>query len=134
MQHRIEEANLVGKTTVEHCLAKLEEGYNARSMGAYVDSLESPSCCLIMAHFPGVVMMGTSAFILFAYASPEKRGTPGLFESIVSTAENYAKLNGASSVFGSSWLYKGCRGIDSLWKASGYEIQESVYVKHLDDK
>lgn len=131
IEKRIVESNLVGRSSVEECLASLQRGYDMRYMAAYVDNLEEPKSCLIMSHFPGVSTFGLMAHITLIYVSPKQRGKLNIVKTLIETAENYAKLCGAMSVVGTSWVYKGSRGTDELWLRNGYEIQEKVYIKNL---
>lgn len=114
-----------------YSLARLEEGYDNRSLAAYVDSLESPSHCLILSNYQGQVLKGTIAFVRLIYSLPEKRGDRGIIKTMMATIENYARLHGAISVSGSSWKLSGGLHIDALWKSFGYTEQEVIYTKQL---
>lgn len=128
---RLAESNLLDRSTVESAKANLIRGYEARYMGAYVDDVENPKYCLIMATFPGMATSDLMAQIVLIYVSPEVRGDVEALNIMVNTAENYARLNGASSLTGSSWLFRGSEDIGSIWKHYGFEIQETTYVKIL---
>ena len=128
---RIEESNLQDRSTVDYALKSLERGYAGRYMGAYVDDFEKPTCCLIISHFPGMATSGIVAYINLIYISPELRGRSEIAKVLMQTAENYANLNSASVLIGTSWLYRGSKGSDAFWKDRGFEVQETQYVKHL---
>ena len=130
-KQRIAEAKLTERSTVESCMESLKKGYELRYMAAYVDDVEDPQCCLIMAHFPGMATLGLMAHIALIYVCPKQRGKLEILNTLLSTAENYAKLNGAVYVAGTSWIYRGCKGTDEMWKSHGYEAQETIYVKPL---
>lgn len=128
---RIEESNLTERSNVDDCLVKLDKGYDARYMAAYVDNVQDPKCCLIMSHFPGMATSGVLAHITLVYVAPEKRGDIETINVILATAENYAKFHKADTLVGTSWLYRGSKGTDDMWKRKGFEPQETIYVKHL---
>ena len=127
----ISESNLQGKCAVPDMMAKLQRGYESRCMGAYVDNKESPKHVLIMCHHPGLAMQGTVATILRIFTMPEARGETEAVDVMVKTAENYARLHGASVLLGSSWIFRGARSIDALWTHYGFEPQERIFSKTL---
>jgi hypothetical protein len=119
------------RSDVSYILARVEDGYSSRSMAAYVDSLESPSHCLILATWPGIITKGVIATVVLIYSLPEVRGNKEVLKTLMSTIENYARLSGADTILGSAWKY-GCESpIDSLWKKYKYVEQETTYVKLL---
>lgn len=128
---RIVESNLQKRSTVDDAIITLTRGYDGRFMSAYADNFENPQFCLIMAHFPGMATAGTIAHISLMWVDPAHRGDAEALEVLFQTAENYARLNGADVLVGTSWLYRGSKGTDSLWLKKGYEVQETQYVKHL---
>jgi hypothetical protein len=119
------------RADVDESLAAVENGYTNKRMGVYVDDLVSPKHCLILALMPGLATKGMLVTVLLIYSVPEERGRADIIDAMMFTIDNYATLNGATDILGSSWKYKGARGIDSLWLSRGYEIQETVYVKTL---
>lgn len=131
VKSRIEESNLTDRSNVDDCLVKLDRAYDGRVGAAYVDDVQSPKCCLIMTHFPGVVTTEILAHISLVYVAPEQRGNLRVVNTILTTAENYAKFHQADTLIGSSWLYRDSKSTDELWKRHGFEIQETIYVKHL---
>lgn len=131
LQARVAEANLQQRTSAETILKTLRATYATRCAGAYVDSFENPRHVLIMTHFPGADVLGLQAFISFLYVAPEVRGNKDNLDDMFAAAANYAKLNGADILMGSSWIYRGAKASDLLWRSAGFEPQETVYVKHL---
>lgn len=127
------DAELVSQrgTSVEHVMSSVEKGYNNRTVGVYVDDLEDPKHCLILALVPGFYVEGLMVVVLLIYSVPEERGNKEALDTMHLTIENYAKIHGAETILGSSWVYKGSRGIDSMWQSRGYEKQEVAYVKLL---
>jgi hypothetical protein len=118
-------------TTVEHVMASVERGYGNRTVGVYVDDVDNPLHCLVLALVPGFYVEGLMVVVLLIYSMPEERGNKEALDALHLTIENYAKIHGAETILGSSWIYRGSRGIDAMWKARGYEAQEIAYVKLL---
>ena len=131
LQARLEEANLTTFTSVDFVLAKLETTYGMHCAGAYVDDFDAPKHCLIISHFPSTLIPGTVAYINLIYSLPSARGNPEDVKVLFDTAENYARLNGAIAISGSSWVFRGSKGTDALWKSHKYEAQEITYLKTL---
>jgi hypothetical protein len=131
LKARLIESNLQERSDADDCLVKVDKGYGARVMAAYVDDVQNPKCCLVMSHFPSIATSGTLAHISLVYVAPEKRGDLEVVKVILTTAENYAKFHQADTLAGTSWLYRGSKSTDALWKRNGFEIQETIYVKHL---
>lgn len=131
LQTRLEESNLTERTSVDFILSKLETLYGMHSAGAYVDDFDSPKHCLLMTHFPSSLVPGVVAYVSLIYSMPEARGDAKAVDVLFETAENYARLNGAIAVSGSSWIFRGSKGTDALWKSRKYEAQETVYLKTL---
>lgn len=131
LQARLEESNLTTRTSVDFILTNLEATYGLHRAGAYVDDFDAPKHCLIISHFPSALTHGTVAYINLIYSLPSARGNPEDVKVLFDTAENYARLNGAIAVSGSSWIFRGAKGTDTLWKSQKYEVQETVYLKTL---
>jgi hypothetical protein len=130
---RIKEANLTERSNVDHCISNLEKGYEGKFMGAYVDKVEDPEVVLIMSHFPGVATLNLVACINLIYVVPSKRGDTSTLAVLLRTAENYARMNGADSVLGTSWVYRGAEDTSKVWLGNGYEPQEKIFIKHLEE-
>lgn len=131
LAHSIEEANLTGRASVPDMLAKLRRGYENQCMGVYVDDFDKPQHLLIMAHMPGLATEALCAFVIRIYSAPEARGDTKAVDVMVATAENYARLHQAECLIGGSWIFRGARDIEALWKYYGFEPQEKSYVKFL---
>jgi hypothetical protein len=119
------------RNTLEQALRSLEQGYENRTVAVYVDNLDSPKHCVALALVPGFMVEGLMVVVLLIYSIPEERGLKEVLDSQHMTIDNYAKIHGASTIIGSSWEYKGSRGIAAMWKSRGYEKQEVTYVKLL---
>lgn len=131
IRHRVEESHLEKRTTVGDLLAKLERGYNNRTMAAFVDDVDNPKACLIMSVFLGLVSDDCYANIILLYLVPELRGKKEYGDVLIKTAEGYAKMHSATRLMGTSWVYKQSKGIDWFWKNHGFEPQETIYVKEV---
>lgn len=125
------EMNLTERSSWDAWLQRMNAGYAAQYMAIYVDDVETPKHVLILANWPGMVTKGTLTAVVLIYSHPEQRGDPKTAATLMHTIENYARINGSTSILGSSWTYLGNRPIDSLWKAYGYVEQEITYVKLL---
>lgn len=125
------EMNLAERGDVQAGLERIDAGYISRSMAVYVDDVEKPSHCIVLATWPGIVTKGLLVAVILIYSLPEARGNTEAINVMMSTIENFAKLNGAECILGSSWKYLGARPIDSLWTSHGYVEQETTYVKLL---
>lgn len=133
LTERIRESNIEKRSTVDFCFSGMDRGYDGKYMGAYVDDAAEPTVALVMSHFPGMATFNLLAFINLIYVKPERRGDPKVLEVLLRTAENYAKLNGADTLVGSSWLYRGSEDSSKMWERNGFEIQEKIYIKHLEE-
>ena len=130
---RIKESNLQLRSTPELCLFNAERGYDGKYLGAYADNIEDPKVVLIMTHFPGMATFNMMAFVNLLYVEKSMRGDPEVVKVLLRTAENYAKLNGADAVVGTSWIYRGARDTSKMWTDAGFEPQEKIFIKHLEE-
>jgi hypothetical protein len=131
LAERLEECKLSTLSSPEYILGKLKDFYSIRSAGAYVDDTNDPKHCLIMLHFPGVAVDRMLATISLIYTRIGHRGDPANVDVLFTTAENYARLNGADLLNGSSWLFDGSKRTDALWEKRGFTVESINYVKKL---
>jgi hypothetical protein len=132
-EDRVIESNLTERSDVNELLLKLERGYDNRSTAAFVDNLEKPQCCLIMSMFIGTCTEDQYANIILLYVAPTLRGKLNYVNALMKTAKAYATTNGATSLVGTSWLYRGSKSTELFWKKHGFEDQEKIFVLHLTD-
>jgi len=125
------EHTLQHKATVEQAMRSMAVGYERRNTSIYMDDFDSPKHCLVLCHVPGVLVEGLMVIVMLIYTVPEERGNKESLNLLHQTIENYARIHGAETIIGSSWEYKGSRGIGPMWEAQGYEKQEITYVKLL---
>lgn len=131
IEHRIKESNLSERATLEEEMVKLERGYNARLMAAFVDNFEEPKVALIMSNFPSTVTDGNYAYCLLYYVVPELRGKSEYGKLLITTAEAYGRFHRCDYLIMTSWIYKGAKGTDAFLKRYGFEPQEVSHVKKL---
>lgn len=124
------EMGMSNHTNVPYSLARLEDGYDTRSAAAYVDNLEDPKHCIVITYVPGMIRNGVVAFFRLIYSLPDVR-SPKIQKILIETGENFARLNGAVSISGSSWKLTSKRDIGPIWKTEGYTEQEVIYTKQL---
>jgi hypothetical protein len=127
----IGESSCAERTTVEHCLERLAQGYITQSMDAYVDNVESPRQVIIFGRYPGFATKEELIYINFVYSLEEDRLKPETAAAFKNVIEKYCEVHRRDAIVASSWEYRGSRGIGSFWRSLGFERQEVVYVKHL---
>ncbi len=126
----LKEANLEKRSSVEHCLARIIEGYAKREMDAYADDPLNPKHVIIFGKCRGIVTKEEITTILWIYSVPEERGTPESLAAFKRQIDNYSELFHADVVMGSDWQYLGCKmGTAAFWRSMGFERQETVYVR-----
>lgn len=131
LEERLKESGLSKLSNPDYVLKRVKDLYSIRSAGAYVDDFRNPKHCLIMTHFPSMLIDDITASISLIYTRPEFRGNPEDVEVLYSTAENYARLNGAKTITGSSWLLGGGKRDDKPWNEREYALQSVSYIKML---
>jgi len=131
LAERLKESHLDKVTTPEIIIEKLTHLYSIRSAGVYVDDVKDPKHVLGMTHFPSLWGKGVDATISLIYTRPAFRGNQEHVDTLYRTAENYARLNGASTLTGSSWLLDGSKRTDALWEKHGFSLQSITYTKSL---
>lgn len=131
----IEDVAIAHRTSPEYCVGNVEKGYEARAIAAYVDDLESPKCCLVVAMGRSPVLDENLSIIYRIWVRPDLvavREGVALSKEMAKTFEAYAEMNGADGILASSWVYRNAPDIGSFWEKLGFEIQEKIYIKHLN--
>ena len=131
LSRRAIESNLAEQPTVEKYMEFLMLGYDQQVIGAYADDLVDPKICLLMVSVVNPASDTKAAHILLIYVDPLIRGNPSVFSDLVTYAENYTKLVGATHLVSSSWTFRGSRSISALWEKFGFEEQEIKYIKFV---
>lgn len=131
LAERLKECKLSKLSSPEYIIQKLNDFYAIRSAGVYVDDVKDPKHCLIMTHFSGVAVDRLLATISLIYTRIGHRGNQANVDTLYATAENYARLNGADILTGSSWLFDGSKRTDALWEKHGFAVESINYVKTL---
>lgn len=125
----IAESNLQGRSSQEHCLRRLYEGYGTRNMDVYVDDPEDPKRVIIFGKFPGIVTNEQLGVVLFLYAVPELRGDPATGAMLEEQIKQYMGFFNVDAVLASDWVYKGCQmGTGAFLRKIGFERQEVTYA------
>ena len=126
----LKEANLTERSSVEHCLARILEGYAKREMDAYADDPVNPKHVIIFGKARGVVTKEELTTIFWIYSVPQHRGDPESLAMFQRMIENYSTMFHADAILASDWMFGGCQmGTGKFWRQLGFERQETVYVK-----
>lgn len=126
--NRLKEANLTESSDILRTIEFIQGGYDCRFMGAYVDSIEDPKIALVLTHYPDIFSYTTTCSIALIYVAPELRGKPNNFSELIRISKNYARLNNAKRLIGSSWVFRNAPSISKLFEKEGFEIQEVTYT------
>lgn len=129
----IRESKCEDRTTAQHCLEKLAQGYLTKTMDAYVDSVDSPRRMIVFGRYPGLLFPGDMIVVHCIYAPEEDRGKEEVLAAFKEILAKYPQVHSADRILASSWVYKNSRGIDAFWRSLGFERQEVIYVKHLKE-
>lgn len=128
------EASMEDRCNVEYSISQIEEGYESRSMAAYVDEFENPKSCLVVRVGRNWVSPALVCGVLLFWVDPSLRGTltsAKLVKDMFATGEAFALLNECEGIVNSSWVYLGSEDMDSLLSHAGYDLQEKVFYKPL---
>lgn len=129
----IRESHCSDRTTAQHCLGKLAQGYLTKSMDAYVDDVEAPRKIIVFGRYPSLPFKEDLIVVNFIYAVEEDRLKPETLAAFKEILEKYPQVHQADAMLASSWVYKNSRGIDAFWRHLGFERQEVIYVKRLKE-
>ena len=129
----IGESHCSDRTTAQHCLEKIAQGYLTKSMDVYVDSADSPRQVVVFGRYPSLPFKEDLIVVNFIYAVEEDRLKPETLASFKEILEKYPQVHSADAMLASSWVYKNSRGIDAFWRHLGFERQEIIYVKRLKE-
>ena len=135
VEQRIVESSMQDQADARYALDRFALAYGNRSGAAYVDSLESPKCCLAMTQTQRMVHPAPICVVLLLWVHPEHRGTAEsnrLVAEMFKTLEAYASMNRCTYVTGSSWVYLGSEQIDALWNHHGFDLQEKIFIKQIE--
>lgn len=129
----IRESHCSDRTTAQHCLEKIAQGYLTKSMDVYVDNADSPRQVIVFGRYPGMALKEDLIVVNFIYAVEEDRLKPETLASFKAILEKYPQVHSADAMLASSWVYQNSRGIDAFWRHLGFERQEIIYVKRLKE-
>lgn len=126
------ESNAERLADVAYCISQIEEGYELRSVAAYVDNLDDPKSCLIVRVGKAWTHPAPVCGVMLLWVRPDHRSTsPELVADLFKTLDAFAALNACESISGSSWVYLGSQDMDALWCRYGYDLQEKIFIKPL---
>ncbi len=134
-EQRIVETTMQEQADARYTLERYARMYGDRSAAAYVDSLESPKCCLALFTTQRIMHPAPLCAVLLLWVHPDHRGTTESLHMVAEmfkTIDAYAKVNRCVWITGSSWVYLGSESIDSLWSRHGYDLQEKVFIKEVE--
>ncbi len=130
IQQRIDGANLSHRLSVDNALSKLHGMLEANQGAIFVDDLLLPTAVLVLHTGVSLVFDEKFCNILLIFVDQAHRSVQKAL-TCIKTVEDYARAEGCTSIYGSSWIYRGAEGIDSLYKHAGFEPQDTTFVKHL---
>jgi len=131
-EEAIEELNLKERTDTAFLLQRLKVGYAQRSIDAYVDDVTNPKHALVLEKSHGGVTKETLLEVRFIFSTASERGNEEAQQAFREQIDQYAKIFSCDAILASSWVYKGSRRIDAFWVGCGFEKQEIVYVKRVE--
>jgi hypothetical protein len=127
-ERRIDESNLEGRCSVDKVLEKLDAGYTAKTLAAYVNDLANPTFFLIVGASSCLILDDPTCVVYLIYGTGEGDQTAERTDAI-KTAESYGKLFGCDNILLASWTYMGARDTSALWKRLGFDEQERTFTK-----
>lgn len=133
-EQRIVETSMQEQADARYTLDRYAMLYSARNAAAYVDSLESPKCCLALFKTQRMMSPAPMCAVLLLWVHPEHRGTTEslhMCAEMFKTIDAYAALSQCALITGSSWVYLGSEPMDVLWSRHGFDLQEKVFIKEL---
>ncbi len=125
----IKRMKVVGRIKAKSAVERLENGYNARIMDAYVDDVDKPTRMIVFSRMPAVVTDELLAIVQFIWAPPKDRKDEKVQNEFKEQIDAYALLFKHHSLVASSWVFRGSKASDAFWKNQGFELQERVWVK-----
>jgi hypothetical protein len=135
IEHRIVESSMQEQADARYSLERYALAYGAQAAAAYVDSLESPKCCLALFQTRRMFHPAPMCAVLLLWVHPDHRGTTEsvrMVAEMFKTIDAYAAVNKCAVITGSSWVYLGSEDMDALWSRHGYDLQEKVFIKELE--
>lgn len=135
VEQRITETSMQEQADARYALDRFALAYGARTAAAYVDSLESPKCCLAVSQIQRMVHPAPICSVLLLWVHPDHRGTAEsnrLVAEMFKTLDAYASMSRCTFITGSSWVYLGSEQIDALWGHHGFDLQEKIFIKQVE--
>lgn len=133
-EQRIVETSMQEQADARYTLDRYAMLYSAQNAAAYVDSLDSPKCCLALFKTQRIMSPAPMCAVLLLWVHPELRNTSEslrLVAEMFKTTDAFASINQCAFITGSSWVYLGSEPMDALWSRHGYDLQEKVFIKEM---
>lgn len=134
-EQRIVETSMQDQADARYTMERYAMLYGGQTAAAYVDSLESPKCCLALFQSRRMFHPAPMCAVLLLWVHPDHRNTSEsvrMVAEMYKTIDAYAKINHCTHITGSSWVYLGSEGMDALWNRHGYDLQEKVFIKEVE--
>jgi hypothetical protein len=134
-EQRIVETSMQEQADARYSMERYAVMYSGQTAAAYVDSLESPKCCLALFQTRRMFHPAPMCAVLLLWVHPDHRGTTEsvrMVAEMFKTIDAYAAVNKCAFITGSSWVYLGSEDMDALWSRHGYDLQEKVFIKELE--
>ncbi len=128
----VREGGLSELTSEETMLGVVEQGYEMRTLDAYVNDLNDPTSMVILALHPSMWLEGLSVSVLSIYTLPEKRGDKEQVKAMMNLIELYAQLKGARFITGGKRSFYKDGKASNMWEKSGYAEHETTFIKILE--
>jgi|TARA_R110002167_G_scaffold294935_5_gene499555 hypothetical protein len=130
VERNISACKVESRTSFDYINATATLFASQNNIGVWVDDIEKPTALLIVTSGKFGVLNEVFAFVNTIYIDEDRR-TPELLKSMADTAALWAKSRGCKTLQISSWIYRGCPDISSVWVKSGFEPQETIFVKEV---
>ena len=131
LEEAVVSMNASDRTNAKAMAERLKTRYMTRESDAYVDDVENPKHIIILERRECVVTTETMILVRLIYSSEGSRDSPTLVADFREALENYAKVFPCDTMVAASWVFRGSKDIGPMWKAMGFEPQETSYVKFL---
>jgi hypothetical protein len=129
MRVNFEQVNLDGRASPEKFLAKVNQGYDNRTIAAFVDNLTDPHFFLVLGSVQTLVLDNPTCVIYIIYGDQPGRDRMDTLKEALLTAAAYAEKTKCGDIAVSSLTYLGARDIGALWESLEFDEQERIFTK-----
>lgn len=131
MRTFFEKINLDGRATPEKFLEKVNQGYDNRTLAAFVDDLSDPHFFLVLGTVQTLVLDTPTCVVYIIYGDQPGDARQAFRKEALLTAAAYAKNTNCGDLAVSSLTYLGAPDIGDLWESLEFEEQERIFTKLL---